>query len=296
MPNTEAQNLRFSDIDSWPTAEAIDAMLEGQMSAIAAVRPQVQKIADASDAAAAVLRRGGRLIYAGAGTSGRIAVQDGVELGPTFGWPQERLAYAVAGGMGALAQSAEAAEDDADMARAEILALKCCANDIVIGVAASGRTPYTVGAVKTARELGALTVGIANNPQTPLLDAAEYPILANTGGELVAGSTRMKAGTAQKVILNLFSTAVMLRLGRVYRGLMVNMVVSNDKLAARARAMVEQLAGCSAAQAAAALDAAHNDIKRAVLIARGLDNAGAASLLEANEDNLRAALRAIEGR
>jgi N-acetylmuramic acid 6-phosphate etherase len=290
MPNTEALNPRFADIESWTTAEAVDAMLEGQMSAIAAVRSQVGNIARASDAAAAVLRAGGRIIYAGAGTSGRIAVQDGAELGPTFGWPQERLAYVVAGGMGALVESVEAAEDDADNARAEIGQLDCSSRDVVIGIAASGRTPFAVSAVTAARAAGALTIGISNNPQTPLLIAADHPIVADTGSELVAGSTRMKAGTAQKVILNLLSTAVMLRLGRVYHGLMVNMVVSNSKLESRARAMVEQITGCSADDAATALALAGNDIKRAVLIARGLDSEAAAALLRQHDDNLRAAI------
>ena len=217
---TETVDPRYADLDRWPTALAVEAMLEGQMAAIAALKDQSGAIAAAADAAAARLREGGRLVYVGAGTSGRVAVQDGVELTPTYSWPDERLVFLLAGGMDALAHSAEGAEDDDAAARAEIAAADIGQNDVVIGVAASGRTPYAVAAIDAARAAGALTIGLANNPGTPLLAGAEHPILADTGSEIVAGSTRMKAGTAQKVALNLLSTAIMLRLGRVYRGLM----------------------------------------------------------------------------
>jgi N-acetylmuramic acid 6-phosphate etherase len=293
MLKTEAQDARFVDIDSWPTDDAVAAMLDGQLEAVAAIRAQVANIAAASEAAAVALRGSGRLIYVGAGTSGRIAVQDGAELGPTFGWPQERLAYVVAGGMGALIESVEAAEDDAATGQAETQRLGCGVGDVVIGVAASGRTPFTVSAITVARKAGALTIGISNNPDAPVLDAAAHPILADTGSELIAGSTRMKAGTAQKVILNLLSTAIMLRLGRVYRGLMVDMVISNEKLEGRGRGMVAQLTGCTTETAAAALDAAGNDIKLAVLIAQNVNEDRARALLDAHGGNLRGAIDAL---
>jgi N-acetylmuramic acid 6-phosphate etherase len=161
---------------------------------------------------------------------------------------------------------------------------------VLIGVAASGRTPYTIAAVEAARAAGALTIAIANNPDAPLLAAAEHALLAATGSEVIAGSTRMKAGTAQKVILNILSTAIMLRLGRVYRGLMVDMQISNAKLLARGQAMVETLTGCSAADAASALALAGNDIKAAVLIALGDNAERAAARLAAHDGVLRAAL------
>jgi N-acetylmuramic acid 6-phosphate etherase len=294
MSNTESLNPRFTDIDSWPTVEAVDAMFEGQMAAVASIKSQTALIAAAAEAAAARLAHGGRLIYVGAGTSGRVAVQDGVELGPTFGWPAQRLVYLMAGGMEALAHSAEGAEDDADAAIEAITVSAVNGGDVVIGVAASGRTPFTIAAIKAARLAGALTISIANNPGTALLLSAEHPLLAHTGSELIAGSTRMKAGTAQKVILNLLSTAIMLRLGRVYRGLMVDMVISNDKLLKRAYGIVRTLTECSEAEAITAVTVADNDIKKAVLIAMGLSLASASALLDKHHGILRNAVSAIE--
>ncbi len=294
MHTTESLNPRFIDIDSWSTADAVEAMLEGQLAAIASIKSQSAMIAMAADAAAQRLKNGGRLVYVGAGTSGRVAVQDGVELGPTFGWPADRLAYLVAGGMDALSQSAEGAEDDADAACAAIASNNITANDIVIGVAASGKTPFTLAAIGSARSIGALTISIANNPDTPLLYAAEHAICAATGSEVIAGSTRMKAGTAQKAILNLLSTAIMIRLGRIYRGLMVDMVISNDKLLHRAVGMVASISQCSDAQAVQAVEEAGRDIKTAVLIAMGLSLDSANELLRNNDGILRSALAALE--
>lgn len=290
---TETVDPRFAEIDSWSSEAAIEAMLEGQLSAIASIKGQVRGIASASEAAAERLLAGGRLIYVGAGTSGRIAVQDGVELGPTFGWPPDRLGFVLAGGLAALAHSVEGAEDDAGDAVRQIAGLMLTTSDVVIGVAASGRTPFTVAAIEAARALGALTVAVANNAGSPLAAAAEHAIDAETGSEVVAGSTRMKAGTAQKAVLNLLSTAAMIRCGRVYRGLMVDMVVSNDKLRRRAQAMVGQLAACPADVAIAALAAADDDIKTAVLIAMGQNRSAARDILEAHGDNLRRALESI---
>jgi N-acetylmuramic acid 6-phosphate etherase len=189
-----------------------------------------------------------------------------------------------------LAQSAEGAEDDAADAIAQVSAANIAENDVVIGVAASGRTPFTVAAVKEARKRGALTLGVANNTDTPLLAEVEHPLLADTGSEIIAGSTRMKAGTAQKAILNIVSTATMLRCGLVYRGLMVNLRVSNDKLAARARGMVQRLAGVDEAAAGAALATSQDHIKKAVLLAAGAALERVDDLLAANAQNLRAAL------
>ncbi|MFM9851974.1 MAG: N-acetylmuramic acid 6-phosphate etherase [Sphingomonadaceae bacterium] len=293
MSSTEAVIARFAAIDQWPSGEAVEAMLEGQMAAIAAIKSQTTLIAAAADAAAAHLAAGGRIIYAGAGTSGRIAVQDGVELGPTFGWPVYRLSYLIAGGMAALARSVEGAEDDADAARADVARHSVGPADIVIGIAASGRTPFTIAVIEASRAAGALTIAIANNPDTPLLAAAHHALLADTGPELVAGSTRMKAGTAQKAIVNMLSTTIMLRLGRVYQGLMVDMVISNDKLLRRALAIIRQLAGCSESHARDAIDLAGRDIKAAVLIAMGQSPEAARLLLIAHQGILRDAVAAI---
>ncbi|HYC05649.1 MAG TPA: N-acetylmuramic acid 6-phosphate etherase [Azospirillaceae bacterium] len=290
--STESFSARYLDLDTWPAADMVDAMLEGQFAAVAAVRAQSAALATAAEAAAGRLGDSGRLVYAGAGTSGRLAVQDGVELGPTFGWARERLVFALAGGMAALAASAEDAEDDAGAGAAAMRDAGLGAGDVVIALAASGVTPYTVAAITEARRLGALTIGMANNPGTPLLLAAEHAICLETGGEVVAGSTRMKAGTAQKVALNVLSTAIMVRLGRVHRGLMVDMRVTNAKLRARGARMVAELAGSSPEAAAAALDLA-GGIKPAVLLALGLSAPEAEALLEASGGNLRRALESL---
>jgi N-acetylmuramic acid 6-phosphate etherase len=195
--------------------------------------------------------------------------------------------------MDALLISVEGAEDDAAAGERAIKAADPNAADVVIGLAASGRTPYTVAAVRAAAEAGALTIGIASNAGTPLLQAAEHPILLETGAEIVAGSTRMKAGTAQKIALNLFSTAVMLRLGRVYQGLMVDMRVSNAKLRERAATMICEISGVAKAAAETALDRTGGNIKLAALVALGADGEDAASLLNEAGGNLRVAISRI---
>ncbi len=291
---TEFRDPRYRDLDRWPLSDAIDAMLDGQIAAIIALKNQTAAIASAAEDAAQRLQSGGgRLAYAGAGTSGRIAVQDGVELGPTFGWPEDRLAYLIAGGMAALSHSAEGAEDDAGAARDAVGAAGIGSNDVLIGVAASGRTPFTISAVESARTAGALTISVANNPDSPLLHAADHAILAQSGSEILAGSTRMKAGSAQKAVLNLLSTAIMLKLGRVYDGMMVDMVISNAKLLQRGRDMVSTITNCNAESAASALKLADNDIKLAVLIAMGNTKDDATHMLLTHHGILRRALEAI---
>jgi N-acetylmuramic acid 6-phosphate etherase len=287
---TEDVDPRFTDLDAWPIASAIEAMWDGQMSAVAAVRAALAEVTAATVSAADRLKRGGRLVYVGAGTSGRVAVQDGAELLPTFDWPQDRIVFALAGGDGALITSVEGAEDDeADGAR-QMDQAAVGAADVVIGVAASGTTPFTIAAISHAATLGALTIGIANNPGTPLLKVARYGIPILTGSELIAGSTRMKAGTAQKIVLNLISTGIMLRLGRVYRGMMVNMHVANAKLRRRAEDMVMRIAGCDEKTAATALQDTDGDIKLATLVVLGYRRDEATELLARHDGNLRQAL------
>jgi N-acetylmuramic acid 6-phosphate etherase len=294
--NTESLDPRYIDLDLWPTQLAVEAMLEGQMAAIAAIHSQVGAIARAAEAAAGRLGKEGRLVFVGAGTSGRLAVQDGTELYPTYGWPMERLAFLMAGGLDALTEAQEGAEDDADAARAQVDALAVGASDVVIGVAASGRTPYTVAAIERARAAGALTIGIANNAGSLLLDKAEHAVSVVTGSEIVAGSTRMKAGTAQKAVLNLLSTAIMIRLGLTYQGRMVAMRISNAKLLQRGRGMVQDIAGVDADVAATALEAAGNEIRQGVAVAMGLPLDKARALLEAHGGSLRDVLQSLRGR
>ncbi|WP_439562777.1 N-acetylmuramic acid 6-phosphate etherase [Roseinatronobacter sp.] len=272
---TEFSDPRYRDLDRWDSLTALRTIWESQMAAIACIGPALPALAALVDAALPRLRAGGRLVYAGAGTSIRIAVQDGTELGPTFNWPDARTHYLIAGGEAALKLGIEGAEDDADDARDQVARAGIDARDVVIGIAASGRTPFTVAAITAARAAGALTVGIACNGDTPLLDAAEHAVVTETGAEVVAGSTRMKAGTAQKVVLNMISTQIMVRLGHVHDGLMVDMRPQNIKLRGRAQAMVQRIADVPAQAATAALEACNWRVKPAVLVAMGAtpDNA-----------------------
>jgi N-acetylmuramic acid 6-phosphate etherase len=287
---TEDVDPRFADLDAWTTGSAMEAMWEGQLAAVAAVGRALPAIAAATIAAHQALGDRGRLIYVGAGTSARVAVQDGAELTPTFAWPKERLRFVVAGGESALAASVEGAEDDVADAFKQLEAVHVSSRDVVLAVSASGTTPFTVAALQQAGAQHAVTIGIANNPGTALLASARYPVLVDTGRELIAGSTRMKAGTAQKVVLNLISTGIMLRLGCVYRGMMVSMPPTNAKLKRRAETMVARIAGCSEAQASVALEETQGDIKIAALVVLGYDKAEAEIILAGHKGNLRRVL------
>ena len=286
---TEQISPRYVELDSWPTAEMIAAMYEGQLAAAASVRSALGAITAAVEDAVPALQQGGRLVYAGAGTSGRIGVQDGAELPPTFNWPADRLVFAMAGGLGALLRSAEQAEDSEAAGAQAVTDSNIAANDVVVGLAASGTTPFTIGALRASSAAGAVTIAVASNPGAPLFEVARHRILVDTGSEVIAGSTRMKAGTAQKIVLNLFSTAVMVKMGRVYRGLMVDMRARNAKLRRRAEAMVSEIIRCPAEDAARYLLQADGDVKIAVLISLGLGRGEAAKLLERHGGNLRSA-------
>jgi len=284
---TEEVDPRFADLDAWSLKSAMEAMWEGQLAAVAAIGHALPAITAATEAAKAALGDHGRIVYVGAGTSARVAVQDGAELTPTFAWPKERVRFIVAGGDSAFVTSIEGAEDDVDDAMMQIDAVRLTSHDVVIAVAASGTTPFTVAALQQAGSFDAMTIGVANNPGTALLASAKFPILIETGHELIAGSTRMKAGTAQKVVLNLISSGIMLRLGRVYRGMMVNMQPTNAKLKRRAEAMVAQIARCDPSHAARSLELAEGDIKTAGLLALGVDRVDAEAILKNCDGNLR---------
>lgn len=289
---TEQISPRYVELDSWSTAEMIAAMYEGQLAAAAVVRGALGAIRAAVEDAVPALQQGGRIVYAGAGTSGRIGVQDGSELPPTYDWPADRLVFAVAGGLDALVHSAEQAEDN-EVAGAKAMAeAKIDANDVVIGIAASGTTPFTVGVLRAASGANAVTIAIANNPDAPLFEFARHRILVDTGSEVIAGSTRMNAGTAQKIVLNLFSTTVMVKMGRIYRGLMVDMRARNAKLRRRAVVIVSEIIHCPASDAARYLEQADGDVKTAILLGIGLDRTKAVQLLQQHGGNLRSALAA----
>jgi N-acetylmuramic acid 6-phosphate etherase len=287
---TETISPRYRGLDVWKDEDVLDAMWEGQARAIAAVRRALPSIGWAARTMAERLGTTGRLIYVGAGTSGRLAALDGAELAPTFGWPENRTKFLLAQGPVLTAAASSANEDDAPRGRLEMMALKPKPEDAVIAVAASGTTPYTRAAALAAAEKGALIIAIANNADAPLFQQADVPILLDTGAEIISGSTRMNAGTAQKSTLNLLSSLLMIRLGHVYDGLMVNLNVSNEKLRRRALAILMRVTGCAREAAAAALDACGGQVKPAVLAIKGLSAHAADEALAKNGGNLRTAL------
>src|SRR5215472_3654672 len=264
--DTERHSPRYAAIDLWSAADILDAMIEGQFAAVAAVRAARPALDGAAVAMEPRLREGGRLVYAGAGTSGRLAVQDGAELMPTFGWPQDRLLLLIGGGREALLRSIEGAEDETEQAVELLRRHAIDASDVLIAVAASGTTPFTVACLREAKQRGALTIGIANNRETPLLEQAQHPIWLATGAEPIAGSTRMKAGTAQRVALNVLSSLLMIQLGRVHDGLMVDVQAVNQKLVRRCEDMLLRLTSRNRDEVRHALGRAHGDVKLAVLL------------------------------
>lgn len=270
-PTTESVDDALLDLDTWPAGRVVSTVLAGQKRAADAVAAAKAALTAAVAAATRRLETGeGRLAYAGAGTSGRLAVQDGAELLPTYGWPERRLVTLMAGGDAALTRSVEGAEDDTAAAAAAVADAALGPADVLIAVAASGRTPFACAALEAARDRGALTIGIANSPGTRLLAGADRPILLATGGEVVAGSTRMAAGTAQKIALTTLSTAIMVGLGSTYGPFMVHLAASNVKLDARRIGIVAKVTSVAEARAEAALAEAGGRIPEACLIALGL--------------------------
>lgn len=263
---TEQPNPQSTHIDRLSALEIVQIMNAEDATVAAVVRAALPEIARAVETAADRLRRGGRMIYVGAGTSGRLGMLDAVECVPTFSTEADMVQALIAGGMAALTQAVEGAEDDPDAGRRDLLALNVTERDIVVGIAASGRTPYVLGALAAANERGAVTVGIACNAPSPVLEAAQINIAAPVGPEVIAGSTRLKAGTAQKMILNMLSTATMISLGKVYGNWMVDVKVTNQKLADRARRIVSEVVGVDEEQAARLLALADNQVKTAIVV------------------------------
>ncbi|WP_372408875.1 N-acetylmuramic acid 6-phosphate etherase [Streptomyces luteireticuli] len=293
---TEAFRPELADIDRLPTLDVARLMNADDATVAGAVAGQLPRIAAAIDAVAERMARGGRLVYAGAGTAGRLGVLDASECPPTFATSPGQVVGLVAGGPDALVNAVEGAEDRAEAAVADLAALGLTADDSVVGVSASGRTPYAVGAVEHARRTGALTVGLSCNAGSALGAAAEHPVEVVVGPELITGSTRLKAGTAQKLVLNMISTITMIRLGKTYGNLMVDLRASNDKLRARSRRIVAQATGAGEAEVEAALEEADGEVKAAILVLlSGVDGATAGRLLTDTGGRLRAALEAARG-
>ncbi|MGW7540863.1 N-acetylmuramic acid 6-phosphate etherase [Streptomyces sp. NPDC054770] len=293
---TEAFRPELAEIDTLPTLDIARLMNSEDAGVAGAVALQVPRISAAVDAIAARMAQGGRLVYAGAGTAGRLGILDASECPPTFNTRPGQVVGVIAGGPAAMVTSVEGAEDSAELARADLDALGIGPADSVVGVSASGRTPYAVGAVEHARGLGALTVGLSCNAGSALAAAAEHGIEVVVGPELLTGSTRLKAGTAQKLVLNMLSTITMIRLGKTYGNLMVDVRASNEKLRARSRRIVALATGASDEEIEAALTATDGEVKHAVLvILAGVDGPTATRLLEESGGHLRAALATAGG-
>jgi N-acetylmuramic acid 6-phosphate etherase len=289
---TEQRNPASEAIDSLPTEQMLAVMSSEDEKVAAAVRQEIPRIAKAVDAIAAAMDRRGRLFYIGAGTSGRLGVLDASECPPTFNVPPDQVQGIIAGGEAALVRSVEAGEDDPAAGVRDLLARGFTAADVLVGIAASGRTPYVLGAIREARRMGAVTIGISCTPQSELAAAVDIPITPLTGPEVVTGSTRLKAGTATKLVLNMLTTGAMIRLGCVYGNLMVNVQPRNAKLLDRARRIVHDAAGIPESDAARYLDEAGEVVSTAIVMARtGLDREQADSLLAQSGNRIGEALR-----
>jgi N-acetylmuramic acid 6-phosphate etherase len=291
---TEQINPNTGDIDSLDSLGIVTRINAEDRSVAEAVSQALPEIARAVDVITERLRGGGRLFYVGAGTSGRLGILDASECPPTYSSPPDQVQGVIAGGEVAITQSLEAVEDDYEGGGRDLAARGVSADDVVVGIAASGRTPYVLGALAYARQVGAATVGIANNAPSPLLTAAEIGIAILTGPEVIAGSTRMKAGTGQKMVINMLSTASMIRLGKVYGNLMVDVQVKNLKLRERAERIVAQIGQVEAARAAELLAQAGQETKVAIVMARrGVDAATARSLLAGADGLLRRVIDSV---
>ncbi|OIJ97838.1 N-acetylmuramic acid 6-phosphate etherase [Streptomyces sp. MUSC 14] len=288
---TEAFRPELADIDRLPTPDLARLMNAEDAAVPMAVARRLPEISAAIDAVAERMARGGRLIYAGAGTAGRLGVLDASECPPTFNTDPAQVVGLIAGGPTAMVTSVEGAEDSAELARQDLDALKLTPDDTVVGISASGRTPYAIGAVAHARAQGALTIGLACNEHSALAAAAEHGIEVVVGPELITGSTRLKAGTAQKLVLNMLSTITMIRLGKTYGNLMVDVRASNDKLRARSRRIVSLATGATDDEIERALADSGGEVKNAILaLLADVDGPTAARLLEESGGHLRAAL------
>ena len=289
---TEARNPASSELDTLPTLDLVRVMNEADKQIAAAVERELAHIAEAVDAIAERIETGGRLFYMGAGTSGRLGVLDASECPPTFNTPPGTVVGLIAGGDYALRHSVEGAEDDPELGRADLEAHSFTGDDALVGIAASGRTPYVLGALAQARKLGGLTVALSCTANSEIAIKADIAITPIPGPEILTGSTRLRAGTATKLVLNMLSTGVMIRLGYVYGNLMVNVQPTNEKLVDRSRRIIAELTNVSYDQAGALLASA-GSVRLAVLMhQRALDKLAAEQLLGQHRGNLRSALRA----
>ena len=291
MLNTETPSRQHADLDLYSVEELVNAFIDDQAQAVSAVRAASQQIAAAVTAAVPRIAAGGRIIYVGAGTSGRLGLLDSVELYPTFSWPRERALALLAGGAAAMYQAVEGAEDDRQQGAADLLAAGVGTLDVVFLLAASGVTPYVLGALHAARAAGALTVGLCNNPQAPIALEAEIGITLDTGQEVISGSTRLKAGTSQKIALNTLSSAIMVRLHKVHGNLMVDLKPTNAKLIRRAIALIQLATGADEETARRMLEASGFQVKVAIVaISRQVPVDAAQAMLADVDGSVRRAI------
>ena len=290
---SEERNPRTMGIDLMATPEIVKTIYAVDRLVPEAVGKTLPQVAQAVDKIVEAFGKGGRLVYIGAGTSGRLGVLDASECPPTFGVPPTMVVGVIAGGLGALVSAVEGAEDNAEGGAADLRAIDLTNRDVVVGIAVSGRTPYVIGALNYAKSLGAVTVGLTCNPDSAIAGLADISIAPLVGAEVVTGSTRLKSGTAQKLVLNMLSTASMIRIGKTYQNLMVDVRTSNEKLLARAVRIVMQATDCPEQVAEAALERTGNDVKLAILtILTGLDVAEARTAMAGAGGFLRRALEA----
>jgi N-acetylmuramic acid 6-phosphate etherase len=295
VKRTEQQHPNAAGLDIEPPETVLRLLAEAQIEAARAVLDATGMVAAAAEIGARTLRNGGRIAYAAAGSSGLMALADALELPGTFGIPRDRIVMLLAGGIGALANLAGAPEDDTDQARRDVANAGLAEGDCLIALSASGTTPYAVAALEEARRLKLRTIAIANNPGTPLIELADAGIVLATPPELIAGSTRMGAGTAQKMALNMLSTLMAIRLGHVHDGYMVNLQADNLKLRDRAARIVAAVSGCDGDAARGFLEEAGGSVKTAVLLAAGASGREAAMLLlDRSSQSLRAALSELK--
>ena len=288
---TEEANPRTKDIDRRSTIDIIRLISQEDQAVAEAVSRVLDRVAEAVDLIVERLRSGGRLIYVGTGTSGRLGVLDASEIPPTFGVSADLVLGIIAGGYDALRRAVEAAEDDPEQAARDLQSHNVSSRDVVVGISASGKTPYTFGAIDFAKKIGAATVALTCNPDSRIAAVAGISVAPVVGPEVIAGSSRMKAGTAQKMILNMLSTATMIRLGWVYSNLMSNLRATNEKLRGRACAILSEESGLSNQEAARLFQAAGEDLRVALLMARSnLSRNDAQRLLESHGGSVRGAL------
>jgi len=291
---TEMNNPATSNIDECGTREMLLLMNQEDQKVPGSVGQEIDAIAEAVDLLVGSLKNGGRMFYVGAGSSGRLGVLDASECPPTYGTNPELVQAYIAGGDTALRTAIEGSEDDAESGAALIREKDVSAGDVVVGITASGSTPYVLGAIRQAREIGAKTVGVVTNKNSLLGDLCDVCIAPVVGPEVISGSTRLKSGTAQKLVLNMLTTGVMIKLGKVYDNLMVDLKASNSKLYDRSLRIVREVTGASEQQAADTLQKAGMHVKTAILMLEtGTDFAEATALLELNEGRLKAAIRGL---